>query len=63
MCRIDHNTFGNQHMNFKRQMLRADIEMYRISNTLIEDPLYKVWCLFGTQTRVQNPGAGLQTGI
>jgi len=55
MCRIDHNTFGNQHMNFKRQMLRADIEMYRISNTLIEDPLYKVWCLFGTQTRIQNP--------
>ena len=32
-------------VSIKRQMLRADIEMYRISNTLIKDPLYKVWCL------------------
>lgn len=32
-------------VSIKRQMLRADIEMYRISNTLIDDPLYKVWCL------------------
>ncbi len=32
-------------VSIKRQMLQADIEMYRISNTLIDDPLYKVWCL------------------
>ena len=32
-------------VSIKRKMLRADIEMYRISNTLIDDPLYKVWCL------------------
>ena len=43
-------------------MLRADIEMYKISNGLIEDPLYKVWCLLEPkpgsriQERVCTPG-------
>ena len=32
-------------VSIRRQMLRADIEMYRISNTMIDDPSYKVWCL------------------
>jgi len=49
-------------VSIKRQMLRADIEMYKISNTLIDDPLYKVWCLLEPlpgsriQRRVCKPG-------
>ena len=49
-------------VSIRRQMLRADIEMYRISNTLIDDPLYKVWCLLESRSgsrikrRVCKPG-------
>ena len=49
-------------VSIRRQMLRADIEMYRISNTLINDPLYKVWCLLESKPgsrikhRVCKPG-------
>lgn len=49
-------------VSIKRHMLRADIEMYKISNALIDDPLYKVWCLLEPlprsriQRRVCKPG-------
>lgn len=42
----------------ERQIERADLEMYKIANTLIDDPLYKTYCQLET-----SPGSNVKRRV